>query len=314
MASHKFNFPRRSSSDTMQAYPAEDDPMAYAQPSQAYVTATKLLPDGESDGSDADSVGLVPHNRGHKLKRWATSESVGGSRLRNPASMAHEVEVTKGGKKRKVLKKKRKVVADWSDDEDDPYNDIKVEEILNPIESATEVIRRPSLRRILKSKKMEFLSDTAMDFIESEKAFNKVLSRLAYILQYDDPHYLDISYERKIQHVAPTMNGGTSDKINVENGNHPSGQKGEDSSESRQEEDSVRSEMQEQDALTENINCSKEYLNRLFNAREKLAKAIMQRDELYKQLKSRGAEQQRRERANQWSKHGDGMNGRDEYD
>jgi hypothetical protein len=43
---------------------------------------------------------------------------------------------------------------------------------------------------------MELLANTSMEFIESEKAFNKILSRLASILYCDDPQYLDVTYSR----------------------------------------------------------------------------------------------------------------------
>jgi hypothetical protein len=43
---------------------------------------------------------------------------------------------------------------------------------------------------------MELLANTSMEFIESEKTFNKILSRLSSILYCDDPQYLDVTYER----------------------------------------------------------------------------------------------------------------------
>lgn len=137
------------------------------------------------------------------------------------------------GKKRTVIKRKRKRYDEWSDDED-PYSDIKVEgtphqlvlcwlnlswsyaqavkllfvlfvfctptfpltEILSPLENPSDIVKRSSLRRILKSGQIEFLARTSMEFIESEKNFNKILSRLSNIIQFDDPQYLDIRYDR----------------------------------------------------------------------------------------------------------------------
>jgi hypothetical protein len=50
---------------------------------------------------------------------------------------------------------------------------------------------------------MELLANTSMEFIESEKTFNKILSRLSSILYCDDPQYVDVTYER----TAESQNG-----------------------------------------------------------------------------------------------------------
>ena len=52
------------------------------------------------------------------------------------------------------------------------------------------------MKRIIKSPQIEELSNTAMEFIEGEKNFCKVLSRLSAILHHDDPQYLDLNFER----------------------------------------------------------------------------------------------------------------------
>lgn len=57
-------------------------------------------------------------------------------------------------------------------------------------------MRRPALKRIIKSPQIEGLANTAMEFIEGEKNFNKILSRLSAILHKDDPQYLDLTFER----------------------------------------------------------------------------------------------------------------------
>jgi LPS O-antigen subunit length determinant protein (WzzB/FepE family) len=67
---------------------------------------------------------------------------------------------------------------------------------LSPIEVPTDIVRRPALRRILRSTQIDALSKTSMEFIEGEKNFNKILCRLSAILHQDDPRYLDLSFDR----------------------------------------------------------------------------------------------------------------------
>lgn len=68
-------------------------------------------------------------------------------------------------------------------------------EVLSPIETPTDIIQRPALRRILQSGHINALAGTAMEFIEGEKDFNKVLCRLSAILHKDDPQYLDVDLD-----------------------------------------------------------------------------------------------------------------------
>lgn len=125
-----------------------------------------------------------------------------------------------GGKKRTVVKRKRKRVEDGiSDEEEDPYTLINIEgksqettqrpppltlfvcctDILSPIELPTDIVRRPALRRILLSTQIDALAKTSMEFIEGEKNFNKILCRLSAIMHQDDPRYLDLTFDRTIE-------------------------------------------------------------------------------------------------------------------
>lgn len=103
-----------------------------------------------------------------------------------------------------------------SDEEEDPYTLINIEgnnnkkkrhcsqikilkilvDILSPIELPTDIVRRPALRRILLSTQIDALAKTSMEFIEGEKNFNKILSRLSAIMHHDDPRYLDLTFDR----------------------------------------------------------------------------------------------------------------------
>ncbi|CDH56180.1 hypothetical protein RO3G_05260 [Lichtheimia corymbifera JMRC:FSU:9682] len=166
--------------------------------SGAPAPAKWLQPKNESE-METDKVGLVAHNRGYKLNSWAPSDAqFGGNKLRAPRTLARQEEYIQGNKKRTVVKRRRRNLDDDISDgaEDDPYRQINIEDILSPIEIPTDIVRRPALKRIIKSPQIEGLASTAMEFIESEKNFSKILSRLSAILHRDDPQYLDLVLER----------------------------------------------------------------------------------------------------------------------
>ncbi|KAI8343228.1 hypothetical protein BC941DRAFT_410765 [Chlamydoabsidia padenii] len=240
------------------------------------VPAKRWINDNESD-SDQE-IGLVPHNRGYKLKRWATTDNqFGGNKLRTPKTLAEETDLIKSGKKHTVVKRKRRFLEDDGSDEEDPYTQINIEDILSPIETPTDIVQRPALRRILKSKQIDALASTAMEFIEGEKNFNKVLCRLSSILHRDDPQYLDLDLNFNKDNNDDDANDQT--KIKQEN-------EGVDTAAS----DVVR---HVKELLLENINYSNEYLARLQGARDKLTKARLQKDALYTELQSQVADQRR---------------------
>ncbi|KAL0086532.1 hypothetical protein J3Q64DRAFT_1499045 [Phycomyces blakesleeanus] len=194
-----------STSTNTQQSAAPSAPLAHSVP------AAKWIQDNEE--SDNDQIGLVPHNRGYKLKKWATSEAqFGGNKLRAPRKLAEESEYTKAGKKRTVVKrKKRRLDEEISDEEEDPYTLVNIEAILSPIESPTDIVRRPALRRIIQSRQVEGLAKTAMEFIEGEKNFNKILCRLCAILHHDDPRYLDLKFERTPEERRAKRHAGSKD-------------------------------------------------------------------------------------------------------
>ncbi|KAI8891334.1 hypothetical protein K501DRAFT_319358 [Backusella circina FSU 941] len=283
--------------------------------------AAKWLQDNED--SDSDQVGLIPHNRGYKLKKWASETQFGGNKLRAPKSLAEETEYTKGGKKRTVIKRKRRRIEDGlSDDEEDPYTLINIEDILSPIELPTDIVRRPALKRILRSRQIDALARTSMEFIEGEKNFNKILCRLSAIMHHDDPRYLDLTFDRTLEQrkkykedaaaaaeAAATLSGDKQqqDSSMVE----PLDPKLLDaeveaslSEDMMKVDEDVDTEAREvvkrvKELLLENINHSNEYISRLQGARNKLCKASMQKDTLWKELKSNAKEEDRRNKTYQ---------------
>jgi hypothetical protein len=88
-------------------------------------------------------------------------------------------------------------------------------DILSPIETPTDIVQRPALRRILKSNQIDALAGTAMEFIEGEKNFNKVLCRLSSILHQDDPQYLDLDLNVKDEpdHMEDTIKKETGESV-----------------------------------------------------------------------------------------------------
>ncbi|KAL9556136.1 hypothetical protein MBANPS3_002028 [Mucor bainieri] len=321
----------------------------------------------DNDDSDGDQVGLVPHNRGYKHILFSFSNSqFGGNKLRAPKTLAEETEFLNGGKKRTIVKRKRKRVEDGiSDEEEDPYTLINIEDILSPIELPTDIVRRPALRRILLSTQIDALAKTSMEFIEGEKNFNKILCRLSAIMHQDDPRYLDLTFDRTIEQrqkyqedieaanaAASTLTaaatGETSNVVDAldpkeldqeieaqikerapstsatKDGadgseDHDMHQDDDDNDDKKQEDkeedDDAQPPQQDQDhdmdadvearevvkrvkeLLLENINYSNEYISRLQGARNKLCKASMQKDTLWKELKANAKEEDVRNKA-----------------
>ena len=199
-------------------------------------------------------------------------------------------------------------------------------DILSPIEYPTDIVHRPALKRIIKSPQIEELAHTAMEFIEGEKNFCKILSRLSAILHRDDPQYLDVDFERTPEQRKAAQ-AAADNKPQQQNG-HASPSKEnttpqEVSMVKPEEEDGPDTEAQEVvrtvrelllvrphdkkkgvlwptkltvSLLQENINFSNEYLSRLQGARDKLTKASMQKDALWTQLKVNAKKEQERSR------------------
>ncbi|KAI9246096.1 hypothetical protein BDA99DRAFT_609704 [Phascolomyces articulosus] len=207
-----------------------NDPFAHAAPSSSSNTVPHSTERSQSNNNitpasskwirddnvekESDQVGLVAHNRGYKLNNWASTDSqLGGNKLRAPRTLANEEEFLLGDKKRTVVKRRRRELDEELSDteEDDPYRKINIEDILSPIEYPTDIVRRPALKRIIKSPQIEELSNTAMEFIEGEKNFCKILSRLSAILHHDDPQYLDLNFERTPEQ-RKAVNGKTTNK------------------------------------------------------------------------------------------------------
>ncbi|CAO3629339.1 unnamed protein product [Cunninghamella blakesleeana] len=207
-------------------------------------------------------------------------QQFGGNKLRAPKSLSEETELTKSG-------------------------------ILSPIESPVDIVQRPTLRRILKSKQIDALAGTAMEFIESEKNFNKILCRLSSILHQDDPQYLDLNFDNLDKNddennddlISPKKEDATassnSNELTEKSESTTIAKEHNQTDISTTTEVTIKKENNESDntdalevlrhvkeLLLENINYSNEYLSRLQGARDKLTKARLQKDALYSELRS----------------------------
>ncbi|KAG2206702.1 hypothetical protein INT47_003644 [Mucor saturninus] len=258
-------------------------------------------------------------------QKWAPSDSqFGGNKLRAPKTLAEETEFTKGGKKRTIVKRKKRRLEDGiSDEEEDPYTLINIEDILSPIELPTDIVRRPALRRILLSTQIDALARTSMEFIEGEKNFNKILCRLSAIMHHDDPRYLDLTFDRTLEQrkkykqdveaasqAAATLSQAPAsseddDDDDVVEALDPKVLDAEvvaTIKEIENQDEHVDTEVQEvvkrvKELLLENINYSNEYISRLQGARNKLCKASMQKETLWKELKANAKEEDLRNKA-----------------
>ncbi|KAL1920614.1 uncharacterized protein VTP21DRAFT_991 [Calcarisporiella thermophila] len=225
------------------------------------------------DTSEPEDIGLVPHNRGNKLKIGATYVG-NGRRLRAAIGFEDDFNAAKFGKKRATIMNKSN--AGYYSSDEDPYGDINIEEILGPLEKAEDLLERRPLRKILQSKHLESLAATAMEMIENEKSLNKVLSRFAAIIQGDDPQYQDISYEDLLNGSDAQMS-----ELNADDDQAMNDIDNDIYGDPRELMARVR------ELVMENINCSNEYLMRLSDTRKLLTRAHSQRTAVIQKLREK---------------------------
>ncbi|KAF9344620.1 hypothetical protein BGX34_005481 [Mortierella sp. NVP85] len=297
------------------------------------------------ESSDEEYVGLVPHNRGNKLKRKANTVT-GGTRLIIPelggnaqnnnsthTNLAHnntssssshhrnasqsideneELQIRNfrnsvasrangapgagapgaaaGVVKREVLQVRSVVGSAGAEeldgeelsDSENPYAGIKIGEILSPLETSTEILQRPQLRKLFHSPQLQIMAVHAMAMIEREKMVNKMMSRVALILQGDDPMYPQLGYG--MGEGCSTALMGMPDQEEFVNGNKEWKKNGVD-----------QPHVQQTLALLmENINCSNQYIDLLNESRDAVNYVSKQKKRLWKKLKEKRARQRAR--------------------
>ncbi|KAG0206382.1 hypothetical protein BGX28_002145 [Mortierella sp. GBA30] len=167
-------------------------------------------------------------------------------------------------------------------DDENPYADIKISEIFSPLESSTDILQRPQLRKLFRSPQLQIMAVHAMAMIEREKMVNKMMSRVALILQGDDPLYPQLGYG--MGEGCSTAMMGMPDQEEFVAGNKAWKERGED-----------REQVQKTlSLLMENINCSNQYIDLLSESRDGVNHVSKQKRRLWKKLKEKRERELRR--------------------
>ncbi|CAI2179400.1 11137_t:CDS:2 [Funneliformis geosporum] len=246
--------------------------------------------------SREQEIGLVPHNRGHKMKNRAEALD-SGVKLRAPYGYIEdkeEVEIPHGTRRPIIYRTNKETTNQATefegDPNDNPYKDINVEDILGPLEKPEDAVRKPHYRRILKSKHLESLAKELMERIEKEHEFNKKISRLMIVFQGDDVMHQDLDF--RLNPPPETVSTRVVKAEEVEGGKNFGvlnvGLQGNDRSKGKRAQEAkdqglltlntVREQLQEQ------LENSNEILRRYNETRESVLKAIRQKNMIYKRL------------------------------
>ncbi|KAG0231884.1 hypothetical protein BGX31_005331 [Mortierella sp. GBA43] len=162
-------------------------------------------------------------------------------------------------------------------DDENPYAGIKIGEILSPLESSTEILHRPQLRKLFHSPQLQIMAVHAMAMIEREKMVNKMMSRVALILQGDDPLYPQLGYG--MGEGCSTALMGMPDQEELIDRNKEWKKSGED-------QEQVQKTL---GLLMENISCSNQYIDLLNESRDAVNHVSKQKKQLWKKLKEKRA-------------------------
>ncbi|KAI1312656.1 hypothetical protein EDD11_002893 [Mortierella claussenii] len=173
-------------------------------------------------------------------------------------------------------------LAEELSEDENPYAGIKIGELLSPLETSTEILQRPQLKKLFKSPQLQIMAVHAMAMIEREKTVNKMMSRVALILQGDDPLYPELGYG--MGEGCSTAMMGMPDQEEFVNGNKEWKKNGED-------QEQVQKTLS---LLMENINCSNQYIDLLNESRDGVNHVSKQRQQLWRKLKEKRERLRRR--------------------
>nr|CAG8505375.1 8491_t:CDS:2 [Entrophospora candida] len=180
----------------------DETPSIYSEHNQQQ----EQLKHGGKDYTDEEiierqgEIGLIPYNRGHKLKNRADLIDEK-SRLKAPYDIYQDIEYidTPNNQRCPIIHRFPrnsilKAVEYYDDTEFNPYKDINVGEILGPLVKLEDVIKKPHYKRILNDNSLTHCADFLMERIETEKNFNNIISRLMTVLQGDDAMYPNLDF------------------------------------------------------------------------------------------------------------------------
>ncbi|KAI8849924.1 hypothetical protein BC829DRAFT_174327 [Chytridium lagenaria] len=91
--------------------------------------------------------------------------------------------------------KKRVISLKGEDLDDNPYAEINIEEHWGALDKVEDIKKNKSAVRTLRNRQLKIMSQTAMDLIEQEAGFHRMIGRLSDIVMMDDPfcQTLDLS-------------------------------------------------------------------------------------------------------------------------
>ncbi|KAF9978865.1 hypothetical protein BGZ73_008866 [Actinomortierella ambigua] len=215
-----------------------------------------------------------PHHLHHTANNEMALDPATAASTAVPASAAATAAATAGD------------LQDHDSDDDDPYAEIKLQELLAPLEHSTDILTRAPLRRIFESPELQIMAVHGMAMIEREKTVNKAMARLAMVLQGDDTHCADLGYGFGEGCSSATM--GQPEQPELVHNNKEWKRKGED-----------REAVQETLALLmETLQCSNQYIDLLSKSRDSVNHVLRQKHQLLKKIRER-RDRERKLRAKQ---------------
>ncbi|KAI8920477.1 hypothetical protein BC831DRAFT_479491 [Entophlyctis helioformis] len=153
-------------------------------------------PGEDSDGDDFGTRNYRPYNRGNKLKRLLEQPHSLPSKptLWPIHQMDEEYEYVHVGHKRAIVRKghRRSMLGPESLQEDDPYAEIKMEEIWALPDKPSDLRSMEPVLHTLRSRHLQSLSREAMQFVEDDGPMYRTLMQFTDLLRGEDPAAQDV--------------------------------------------------------------------------------------------------------------------------
>lgn len=197
--------------------------MSHTPDLEALAAALKRAVHRPDDASDSDSsIGAAPTNRFNKLKRKSRFRSRG--KLDDSTGVRTDTVVHHYGTKRRAVISGREkssgsngrdhaatgVVEGETSDEDDPYRDVSVEELLAPLTNPADLPTHPALSVAFRRQTISVLASQALETISTEHEHRVQLSRLLTAFLGDDPTLVMRQYEGEVKGTSLRQQPGDS--------------------------------------------------------------------------------------------------------
>lgn len=156
----------------------------------------------DASDSEEEFIGNATSNRGKKLKRDARQVYQG--KLASAPFEGHGVKIIDyNGKKRAVVYKRKRPIYEEDDlieeevdmlddgeDEINPYEEIKLVDLLAPIGHPSEIPFHPAISRTFTSNTLKVISTKALEIIVEENKHVVKFAKLMSVFLGDDPSYI----------------------------------------------------------------------------------------------------------------------------